>query len=139
MLEDSGLTVKRFSTDEQAIEKARQLQITGQLKAIIFGGGEQGGKKLDAQKAIAELRDENSLHARLHGLMPLNRIGIYSVHQPLSETLRLESWKTGIKVIDDAEDFEAWIDDRPPWVEPVDEDEEEEDQMDRAQSYRHPS
>ena len=42
ILEDSGLTIRRCSEPEEAISRARDLQVDGQLRCLIVGGDEKG-------------------------------------------------------------------------------------------------
>lgn len=42
ILEDAGLTIKRCSDPEEAVSRARELQLEGQLRCVIIGGDEKG-------------------------------------------------------------------------------------------------
>ena len=124
-LEEAGLVVKRAASKTRAMELARELQQTGQLRCIVFGGGEppkqpavQSGGGLfgggagifGAGNHVAPQTTEVAAPKKPDSMsfldilldeqyVPLERVAILVANRSLKEASRLRAWKGGIKVL----------------------------------------
>jgi hypothetical protein len=58
---------------------------------------------------VKQLTDTETPFARKYGALPTERTAVYTAMSPMNETTRLELWKLGSLVIDDAKVLISWI------------------------------
>eukprot|EP01036_Dinobryon_divergens_P036403 gene36403-47394_t len=114
-VEDLGMTIRRCGEAEEAVSKARDLQLEGHLRCVVLGGSEKGnddssddGDKIDFLKIVNTLTEKASAYARKHGPLDPSRIAIYSSQSSLREEDQMNLWTLGVTVTDDPARFISW-------------------------------
>jgi thiol-disulfide isomerase/thioredoxin len=84
---------------------------------------------LDATEFFTQLTDCEDAFAKLHGVIPASRCGLWGGNSAAKQELRSGLWNLGVCVRETPGDLNDWVDSMPPW-ENLEEEEEDDFDLD---------